>query len=1044
MNHYVFKDPIWFAALAALPVILWLRSRRRVPVLLVPFAAAWHRPSLAAPSRWPVGLAVAGIVLLVAALARPQRVEDKREVHSQGYDIMLAVDLSGSMLAEDYVRDGERINRLQAIKPVIQAFIDKRPADRIGVVLFSGRAYTMAPLTFDHDWLAKQLERVRIGLIEDGTAIGDGLGVSLTRLEQAKRESGGKRQGAFIVLLTDGANNRGALTPAQATELAKSRGIPVYTIGAGQDGLVPFPVFDDKGRKHRLPARCGRSRRKLVARHRDHDRREVLPGVRHRHRRGGVQGDRQGPEDRIPVEELPPDQRTVLVAGGAGAGNHGLGRAPRAAGLAEGGFRMSFAWPNLLWLLLVPIALAAWELARRRRTASAAHPKILRAEAGSRALELKGSDDQPVARAKPRWWLVIGLGLAIVALARPQWGRLEEPVFDQSREILLAIDLSRSMLTPDVAPSRLERAKLLIQSLLEKLRGERVGLAVFSGTAFLQSPLSADYEILREFLPALGPEFLPEGGTNYRALIDTAIAAFGASGSADRFLIILSDGEATEENWQERMPELKQKGIRVIGLGIGTAGGGMIPDGSGGFVKDDRGAVVLSKLENSTLQQLAQATGGVYRDSSSWLDLAALIKETVDAGQKGKFVEKNTVRLVERFQWPLALGLWCLLVSFYHEFPVRLRSRDVRLKGKGLPAKPAAAAALLLVAWSPPTPAKAAESPPPPPPAAPLAKIVGRLAVSSARTARDWSELGHETVIWGSRIQSENQPVPEGPVRDALAAADAGEKLDPQATDWKNSGKTSRNCCNGPRSKSRTNRSRRSRKIKTSKTNPSRISLRNRTKSSRTSKTSSKKRISRTKSNHRRTSRRSRASRPSATCTSRTRPRRLPRRVAAPRKSAARPKSRTSPTSPIPPSRCPCRSSTSSGTRIPPRNFSSSWRATRKPLRKNPAKTGKHPCVPFASPSSLSFRSCPPLAPRMSTGKPPTIPARSRSCSRTAPPTAIRSCRLSRTCSSATPAPRKAPRPRSAAAGITQPTPSASPTGCAAAAPARSPSRRSK
>ena len=257
MNHLVFKDPIWLLALAALPLILWLRGRRRVPVLLVPFAAAWHRPSLATPSRWPVGLAFTGIILLIVSLARPQRVEDKREVHSQGYDIVLAVDLSGSMLAEDYVRDGERINRLQAIKPVIQAFIEKRPADRIGVVLFSGRAYTMAPLTFDHDWLAKQLERVRIGMIEDGTAIGDGLGVSLTRLEQAKRESGGKRQGAFIVLLTDGANNRGALTPAQATELAKARGIPVYTIGAGQDGLVPFPVFDEKGRKigyRRVPA----------------------------------------------------------------------------------------------------------------------------------------------------------------------------------------------------------------------------------------------------------------------------------------------------------------------------------------------------------------------------------------------------------------------------------------------------------------------------------------------------------------------------------------------------------------------------------------------------------------------------------------------------------------------------------------------------------------------------------------------------------------------------------------------------------------------
>jgi Ca-activated chloride channel family protein len=107
----------------------------------------------------------------------------------------------------------------------------------------------MAPLTFDHDWLSSQLERISIGMIEDGTAIGDGLGVALTRLEQAKRESGGKRQGAFVILLTDGSNNRGSLEPVQAAELAKSRGIPVYTIGAAKEGIVPFPVFDDKGRK---------------------------------------------------------------------------------------------------------------------------------------------------------------------------------------------------------------------------------------------------------------------------------------------------------------------------------------------------------------------------------------------------------------------------------------------------------------------------------------------------------------------------------------------------------------------------------------------------------------------------------------------------------------------------------------------------------------------------------------------------------------------------------------------------------------------------
>jgi Ca-activated chloride channel family protein len=457
---------------------------------------------------------------------------------------------------------------------------------------------------------------------------------------------------------------------------------------------------------------------------------------------------------------------------------------------------MSFAWPHLLWLLLAPIALLIWELIRRRRTAAAAHPKILRAEAGARSITLSPPASRPPSSARPRLWLAAGLALAVVALARPQWGRLEEPVFDQSREILLAIDLSRSMLTPDVRPSRLERAKLLIQSLLEKLAGERVGLAVFSGTAFLQSPLSADYEILREFLPALGPDFLPEGGTNYRALIDTAIAAFGTSGAADRFLIVLSDGEATEDDWKARMPELKQKGIRVIGLGIGTAGGGMIPDGTGGFMKDERGAVVLSKLESATLQNLAQATGGVYRDASTWLDLASLIRETVDAGRKGKFVEQNSVRLVERFQWPLAFGLWCLLVSFCYEFPVRPRPREIKLtpenrgprtenrerRTEGRPAVAIAVLCLLSSVLCPPSSARAAEGGPAP--AAPLAKIVGRLSAAAARSARDWAEFGRETVTWGSHLQSEQQPVPEGPVHDALTAVDTGAALDAKTADW--------------------------------------------------------------------------------------------------------------------------------------------------------------------------------------------------------------------------------------------------------------------
>ncbi len=443
---------------------------------------------------------------------------------------------------------------------------------------------------------------------------------------------------------------------------------------------------------------------------------------------------------------------------------------------------MSFAWPHLLWLLAVPAALLAWELARTRRSASVVHPKILRAEAGLRSVSLLGDDSPGSASSRRRILLCAGIALSVVALARPQWGRLEEPVFDQSREIIIALDLSRSMLSPDVKPSRLERSKLLIQSLLDKLSGERVGLIVFSGTAFLQAPMSADYEILREFLPALGPDFLPEGGTNYTQLLDTAVDAFGDTAAADRYMIILSDGEATDTDWKDRVPALAKHGIRVIGLGVGTAKGAMIPDGTGGFMKDDSGAVVMSKLESGTLRDLASATHGVYVDASDWVDLPKVLASTVEQGRKGRFVEHNTVRYAERFQWALAPALFCLIASFWLEFPVMPKSREVRLSAPaGSAARSLAAvaiAALLLKA----APVRAGEVAPDP--AASLSKVVGRLSAQDQCSALDWAELGRDTVTWGQHLLSGNEPVPEGPVHDALAAVDIGERSDPKASDW--------------------------------------------------------------------------------------------------------------------------------------------------------------------------------------------------------------------------------------------------------------------
>jgi Ca-activated chloride channel homolog len=246
---WTLADPYWLLALLLIPLAVWWRSRRSRPVLVIPRVARWAGAPAISLGRGPSILAGLGLALLIVGLARPQQLEEKRQVRQKGYDIVLAIDLSPSMLAEDYEGPTGRINRLQAIQPIIEAFISKRPTDRIGVVIYGGRAYTLSPLTFDHEWLARQIQRLRVGLVEDATAVGDGLGLAVSRLEQTDKEKEGLRKGAFIILLTDGSNNSGVLAPRQAAELAKKKGIPVYTIGAGRPGVVPMPVIDNAGRK---------------------------------------------------------------------------------------------------------------------------------------------------------------------------------------------------------------------------------------------------------------------------------------------------------------------------------------------------------------------------------------------------------------------------------------------------------------------------------------------------------------------------------------------------------------------------------------------------------------------------------------------------------------------------------------------------------------------------------------------------------------------------------------------------------------------------
>ena len=185
------------------------------------------------------------LLLIIFALARPQLEERQGKRTTNGIDVMLAIDTSGSMRARDFEVNGQRPDRLEVIKLVIADFIEARPDDRIGMVVFGSEAYTQAPLTLDHDVLQKFLDRVEIGMAGDGTAIGDGLAVAIKRLKDTPGES------HVVVLLTDGANNAGRIDPVASAQAAKALGIRVHTIGVGSDGIVPIVqngrVFHIKG-----------------------------------------------------------------------------------------------------------------------------------------------------------------------------------------------------------------------------------------------------------------------------------------------------------------------------------------------------------------------------------------------------------------------------------------------------------------------------------------------------------------------------------------------------------------------------------------------------------------------------------------------------------------------------------------------------------------------------------------------------------------------------------------------------------------------------
>ncbi len=228
------------------PLICWRFGRRRRTALRFSDGRALRE----LPVSWVAyarhllpALYASGLILLIVAMARPQRGLDESRVERETIDMVLLVDVSSSMLAEDFHLDGRRVNRMEVCLDAVKNFIRMRRHDRIAVIAFAAVPYVMAPLTFDHGWLLQQANRIEIAMVQDGTAIGTAIASGLNRLRDSEAQS------KVIVLLTDGVNNTGSITPENAARAAAALGVRVHTIGAGTQTHAPFPVRDALGRR---------------------------------------------------------------------------------------------------------------------------------------------------------------------------------------------------------------------------------------------------------------------------------------------------------------------------------------------------------------------------------------------------------------------------------------------------------------------------------------------------------------------------------------------------------------------------------------------------------------------------------------------------------------------------------------------------------------------------------------------------------------------------------------------------------------------------
>jgi Ca-activated chloride channel homolog len=323
-----------------------------------------------------------------------------------------------------------------------------------------------------------------------------------------------------------------------------------------------------------------------------------------------------------------------------------------------------FADDVWLWALALVPLLATLHLAasarRRKHLAAIGDPALVEKLTAS------------VSLAARRWKTSLALGavaLLALALARPQFGTRVETVVSRGQDIVVAVDLSHSMLAEDVVPSRLERARLSILRLIQRLDGDRIGLVAFAADAFVQSPLTIDYSAAGMFLDAMHPDLMPVQGTDLGAALRVSLDALEKGGREAGVVVIVTDGEDHEEDFESQLARAAEMGVRVHVVGVGTAEGVPIPvfDPQGrrtGFLRDEEGAVVTTRLGDQTLRTVAERTGARYvRAGAGGSALDDLFDEL--AGGEGEAIEGRRVTLFEeQFQIFLGLALALLVAEW--------------------------------------------------------------------------------------------------------------------------------------------------------------------------------------------------------------------------------------------------------------------------------------------------------------------------------------------------------------------------------------------